>query len=198
MKTVLVNVPIHPVAMEMLSDSAKVITPNGIPADQVLGMLPEVHGIILGAGLNIGPEEMDLAERLEVIGRHGAGMDTVDLAAATERRLPVTYTPYGPTESTAEHALLLILATARQLPQLDRAVRTGDFALRSRPSAMGHEVQGKTLGHVIHRFFSGSPHDLVLRLLEDEQLSLADLESLLRQASANPAPLKPRRRKRSR
>jgi predicted transcriptional regulator len=63
------------------------------------------------------------------------------------------------------------------------------FVFRAEPA------QAKTLGHVIRRFFSGSPHDLVLRLLEDEQLSAADLESLMRQASANPSPSKPRRRK---
>src|SRR6266849_2840966 len=65
------------------------------------------------------------------------------------------------------------------------------------PLVPREKVQGKTLGHVIRRFFSGSPQDLVLRLLEDEQLSLADLESLLRQASAKPSPLTPRRPKRS-
>ena len=66
------------------------------------------------------------------------------------------------------------------------------------PLVPREKVQAKTLGHVIRRFFSGSPHDLVLRLLEDEQLSPADLESLLRQVSANPSPPKPRRRKLSR
>ena len=66
------------------------------------------------------------------------------------------------------------------------------------PLVPREKVQGQTLGQVIHRFFSGSPHDLVLRLLEDEQLSAADLESLLRQASAKPASSKPRQRKRSR
>jgi BlaI family transcriptional regulator, penicillinase repressor len=66
------------------------------------------------------------------------------------------------------------------------------------PLVPREKVQRKTLGHVIRRFFSGSPHDLVLRLLEDEHLSSADLESLLRQASAKPSPLKPRRPKRSR
>ena len=66
------------------------------------------------------------------------------------------------------------------------------------PLVPREKVQTKTLGYVIRRFFSGSPHDLVLRLLEDEQLSPADLESLLRQASANPPLLKPRRRNRSR
>ena len=66
------------------------------------------------------------------------------------------------------------------------------------PLVPREKVQGKTLGHIIRRFFSGSPQDLVLRLLEDEQLSSADLESLLRQAAANPSRLKPRRLKRSR
>ena len=66
------------------------------------------------------------------------------------------------------------------------------------PLVPREKVQRNTLGHVIRRFFSGSPHDLVLRLLEDEHLSSADLEALLRQASAKPSPLKPRRPKRSR
>jgi len=52
------------------------------------------------------------------------------------------------------------------------------------PLVQREKVQRKTLGHVIRQFFSGSPHDLVLRLLEDEQLSEADLQSLLQQASA--------------
>ena len=94
-----------------------------------------------------GPK-MDIATRLEVIGRHGVGLDTVDVEAATERGLPVVYTPFGPTESTAEHALMLILATARRLSQLDRAVRTGEFGVRLRSEVMGHELVGKTLGIV--------------------------------------------------
>jgi predicted transcriptional regulator len=53
-------------------------------------------------------------------------------------------------------------------------------------------VQRKTLGHVIRQFFSGSPHKLVLRLLEDEELSRTDLQELLRQASARPSRPKPR------
>ncbi len=66
------------------------------------------------------------------------------------------------------------------------------------PVVPREQVQGKTLGNIIRRFFSGSPHDLVLRLLEDEQLSSDDLKSLLRQASAKPSPAKQRGPKRSR
>jgi D-3-phosphoglycerate dehydrogenase len=110
--------------------------------------LPDAHGLILCAGLDTGAADMDLAGQMEVIGRHGAGMDNVDVAAASERSIPVVFTPYGPTESTAEHTLMLILATARRLSTLDQAVRTGDFAIRNRPQAMGHEVHGMSLGVV--------------------------------------------------
>jgi len=58
-------------------------------------------------------------------------------------------------------------------------------------------VQRKTLGHVIRQFFSGSPPQLVLRLLEDEELSQAELQELMRQVSARPSRSKPRRSDRS-
>jgi len=147
-KTVLVNKPIHADALTRLQGKARVLTPYSASADDVLALLPQAHGVILGVGLTLGPAEMDLAEKLEVIGRHGAGMDIVDLPAATERGIPVAFTPYGPTESTAEHALMLMLAAARRLSQLDRAVRGGDFSIRYRSQAMGHELEGQALGVV--------------------------------------------------
>ncbi|MFC2030377.1 hydroxyacid dehydrogenase [Chloroflexota bacterium] len=147
-RTVLVNKPIHPDALERLQAATEVLTPYEALEDEVRAMLPEVHGIVLGVGLTMGAAEMDLASNLEVIGRNGVGLDNVDLWAATERRIPVVYTPYGPTESTAEHALLLILATARRLSHLDRAVRGQDFSIRVRPEARGRELEGKALGVV--------------------------------------------------
>jgi len=148
MKTVLVNRPIHIVALKRLKEEASVLTPYQAPLTEVLASLSQVHGVILGAGLTLGAAEMDLAGNLEAIGRHGAGLDNVDVAAATERGIPLVFTPYGPTESTAEHALLLILATARRLSQLDRSVRSGSFNLRDQPEAMGREMEGKILGVV--------------------------------------------------
>lgn len=147
-KTVLVNKPIHDAALEQLRQEVDILTPYTASSGEVLELLPQVHGIILGFGLDLGATEMDLARRLEVIGRNGAGLDNVDVAAASERGIPVVFTPYGPTQSTAEHALLLILATARRLPKLDRAVRGGDFEIRVRADGMGHELHGKALGVV--------------------------------------------------
>ena len=147
-KTILVNKPIHDVALERLREEVNVLTPYTAPPEELLELLPQVHGILLGFGFDMGGHEMDLAEKLEVIGRHGVGLDSVDVDAASERGLPVVYTPYGPTQSTAEHTLLLILATARCLPRLDQATRCGDFDIRQRPDGMGRELHGKTLGVV--------------------------------------------------
>ena len=146
MHKVLVNTPIHPEALRYLAEHVELLTPFGAPKSEVLNALADADALILSGVLSIGAVEMDLAPRLQVIGRHGVGLDTVDLAAATERRLPVVYTPYAPTESTAEHAFMLILATARRLPALDRATRSGNFGMRTDQRAMGIELKGKALG----------------------------------------------------
>jgi D-3-phosphoglycerate dehydrogenase len=143
---VLVTKPIHPDATERLTQEAEVVLPQ--TAHQILAALPQVDAIILRGGFSMGADEMDRARKLQVIGRHGVGLDNVDLEAASARGIPVTYTPYGPTESTAEHAFALMLATARRIPQVDRAVRNGVFEIQHDPQAMGYELQGKALGIV--------------------------------------------------
>jgi D-3-phosphoglycerate dehydrogenase len=145
-KTVLIGCRIHPAAIERLQEEARVIAETG--ARDFIRPLPEVEGFIAGGHQMVGPSEMDLGARLEVIGRHGVGLDNVDLAAASERAIPVVYTPDGPTESTAEHAFALMLAVARRLPRFDRAVRGGDFGTRNDLGFIGRELRGKTLGVV--------------------------------------------------
>jgi len=145
-KTVLTS-RMHPAALERLRGEAHVVTLETGREEEFLEKLAQVEAVIIG-GQRMGPAEMDLAERLLVIGRHGAGMDKVDIGAATARGLPVVYTPYGPTESTAEQALLLMLAVARRLPLFDRAARRADFSLQAHWELAGRELRGKALGVV--------------------------------------------------
>jgi len=86
------------------------------------------------------------AVNLKVVGRHGAGLDTVDLEAATSRRIPVVYTPFANANAVAEHTLHLILSLARYTLAGDRAVRDSRFDLRD--SLVGFELRCKTLGMV--------------------------------------------------
>jgi D-3-phosphoglycerate dehydrogenase len=147
-KTVLLNRVIHPDALQRLRAEARTVEAYAAPRDELLAQLAEAHALVLGTGFAVGGPELDQAAKLEVIGRHGVGLDNIDVLAAHKRGIPVTYTPQGPTESTAEHALLLILGAARRVAQLDRAVRSGAFGLRNDPAAMGRELQGLALGVV--------------------------------------------------
>jgi D-3-phosphoglycerate dehydrogenase len=147
-KRVMVTKPIHLDALRRLEAETDVLTPYTATRDELLALLPGVHGVVLGGVFKMGPAEFDLAANLEVVGRHGVGLDNVDIPAASERGIPITYTPYGPTESTAEHALMLILAVARRVSQMDRAVRSGNFQIRDRLEVLGRELEGMTLGVV--------------------------------------------------
>jgi D-3-phosphoglycerate dehydrogenase len=81
---------------------------------------------------------------LKCLARCGAGTDNIDLAAATERGLPVLFSPAGTTFAVAEHAIMLTLAVSRRLVSLDRAVKAGDWEVRNRVG-LGVELRGKTL-----------------------------------------------------
>ena len=144
MKTVLVNRPIHPEAIARLKQEVDVLEPYTASAAELMELLPDVHGILLAMGLTMTPEVIDCCTKLEVIGRHGAGVDIVDLEAAEKKGIVVTNTPYGPTESTAEHAFLLMMAAARFLSVLDRSIRKGDFQIRER--VVGRELKDKEVG----------------------------------------------------
>lgn len=83
------------------------------------------------------------AVNLRVIGRHGAGVDNVDLEAATGRGIPVVFTPHANANAVAEHTVLLMLALARNLVAADKAVRESHFGLRNHLA--GFELRHKIL-----------------------------------------------------
>lgn len=127
-----------PEALTRLSVAAEIIaSPN-------LSNLSGVEAVVLGIGLMADGEFMDAAgESLQVIARHGIGVDNVDIPAATGRGILVVNTPDAPTESTAEHAVGLLMAVAKRIVAGDMSMRGIDVP---RPSLMGTEVAGRSLG----------------------------------------------------
>ena len=126
---------------------------RGIEVDVKTGLSPEALAAIIGGydGLAIRSATkakgavLDAADNLKVIGRAGIGVDNVDLEAATARGIVVMNTPFGNAITTAEHAIAMMCALARQIPQADRSTRAGKW---EKSRFMGVELCNKVLGMI--------------------------------------------------
>ena len=96
-----------------------------------------------GSATKVTRRVLESGEQLRVVGRAGVGVDNIDVPAATARGIVVMNTPYGNSVTTAEHAIALMLATARQIAAADRSTRQGKW---EKSRFIGMELQGKTLG----------------------------------------------------
>jgi len=102
-------------------------------------------GLAIRSASKVTPKVLERAKRLRVIGRAGIGVDNVDIPAATAKGIIVMNTPFGNSITTAEHAITLLLALARQIPQADASTQAGKW---EKNRFMGVEITGKTLGVV--------------------------------------------------
>jgi D-3-phosphoglycerate dehydrogenase len=103
----------------------------------------DADALIVRSATKVTAELLDKAPKLRALGRAGVGVDNIDLEAATKRGVLVMSTPGGNAVSVAEHTFALLLALARQVPRLDKAIHEGRW---EKSSAAGTEVRGKTLG----------------------------------------------------
>src|SRR6266542_4969746 len=108
-------------------------------------MLAEADALLVRSETRVTVELLDAAPRLRVIGRAGAGVDTIDVDAATERGIVVVNAPGGNAVAAAEHTLALMFALARRVAAADASLKRGEWA---RGAYVGSELSGKTLGLV--------------------------------------------------
>jgi D-3-phosphoglycerate dehydrogenase / 2-oxoglutarate reductase len=114
-----------------------------MPPTELAKIVGPYHAMTIRSGSQITAEVLDAATNLIVVGRPGVGVDNVDLEAATRRGILVMNSPLGNMVSTAEFALALILAVARNVPQADASIKAGKW---ERKSFAGVELQGKRIG----------------------------------------------------
>ena len=103
------------------------------------------EGLIVRSSTKVTASDLDAALRMKVIGRAGAGVDTIDVEAATHHGIVVMNTPGGNTISTAEHTMSLLLSMARNIPQAQASLLSGKW---DRKTYVGTELLGKTIGIV--------------------------------------------------
>ncbi|HXG99275.1 MAG TPA: phosphoglycerate dehydrogenase [Sphingomicrobium sp.] len=131
--------------------AAAIFRERGIHVDEITGKTPDelkaiigaYHGLAIRSSTKVSADLLAAAPRLKVVGRAGIGVDNIDIPAATARGVVVMNTPFGNSITTAEHAIALIFALARQLPEADASTQLGKW---EKNRFMGVEVTGKTLG----------------------------------------------------
>jgi D-3-phosphoglycerate dehydrogenase len=119
--------------IDLLRPSCEIVSDGLEDADAVIVRL-----------FKISAEQLASCERLKVIAKHGVGVDNIDVAAATARKIPVVYTPTANSNAVAEHTLTLMLSLARHVYPSSQALREGRF--KDRAKLQGVELAGKTLG----------------------------------------------------
>ena len=131
--------------------AAAIFRERGIEVDEITGKSPDelkaiigdYDGLAIRSSTKVTRDLLEAADRLKVVGRAGIGVDNVDIPAATARGVVVMNTPFGNSITTAEHAIALMFALARQLPEADASTQAGKW---EKNRFMGVEVTGKTLG----------------------------------------------------
>jgi D-3-phosphoglycerate dehydrogenase len=113
--------------------------------EALVGVLPGAHALIVRSATQVTAEALAAGTDLAVVGRAGIGLDNVDVEAATRRGVMVVNAPQSNILSAAEHAMALLLAQARNIPQAHAALVAGKW---ERSKWEGVELHGKTLGVV--------------------------------------------------
>jgi D-3-phosphoglycerate dehydrogenase len=144
MPKVLISDPMDPNAAEIFrAKGVEVDERPGLSRDELKAIIGDYDGLAIRSATKVTAELLEAAARLKVIGRAGIGVDNVDVPAATARGIVVMNTPFGNSITTAEHAIALMFALARDLPAADSSTQAGKW---EKNRFMGVELTNKTLG----------------------------------------------------
>ena len=141
---VLISDKLSPAAVEVFrSRGVDVDLRPGLSPAELRACIGGYDGLAIRSATKVTREVLDAAPRLRVVGRAGIGVDNVDVKSATARGVVVMNTPNGNATTTAEHAIAMMFALARQIPEATASTRAGRW---EKNRFLGVELTGKTLG----------------------------------------------------
>jgi D-3-phosphoglycerate dehydrogenase len=144
MPKVLISDPMDPNAAEIFrANGVEVDEKPGLTRDELKAIIGQYDGLAIRSATKVTADLLGAAANLKVIGRAGIGVDNVDIPAATARGVVVMNTPFGNSITTAEHAVALMFALARELPAADTSTQAGKW---EKNRFMGVELTSKILG----------------------------------------------------
>ena len=142
--SILLYEDMHETGKALLKEKAEILFANSLEEVSLIKEVKEVDGIIIRANGKVTRKMMEFAPKLKVIGRHGVGVENIDLEAAAEKGIWVVNTPDANDISVAEHFFGLALVLSKMLKKADIALREGRW--EARYQYIGRELHGKTLG----------------------------------------------------
>ncbi len=137
---------IHPDGRALLETEAQVIVCDEDTEEPFVKAAADAAGILFRVKPRCTESLMAACKKLRVVGRHGAGLDTVDIPAATRLGVAVVHAPGSNSQAVAEHALMLMLTCVKRTLLVDKMTRAGDWGARG--GTRNTELGGKTLGIV--------------------------------------------------
>ena len=143
---VLVSDKLSDTAVQIFRDRGVDVTfqPDlGKDKDALLAAIPEYDGLAIRSATKVTAKLLDAASNLKIVARAGIGVDNVDIPAASKKGVIVMNTPFGNSITTAEHAIAMMFAVARQIPEADTSTQAGKW---EKSRFMGVELTAKTLG----------------------------------------------------
>jgi D-3-phosphoglycerate dehydrogenase len=143
---VLLYEEMHQAGTDLLAEKAELVYANSLAEIDLLEIMKDVDAIVIRANGAVSARLMEAAPKLKVVGRHGVGVDAIDLEAAKARGIVVCNTPDANVESVAEQAVGFMLTISKQILKADKALRQGRWGVRY--EYIGQELFGRTLGMV--------------------------------------------------
>ncbi|NMC89438.1 MAG: phosphoglycerate dehydrogenase, partial [Methanomicrobiales archaeon] len=142
---VLVSDPLAEEGLDILREFCDVDVNTGLTEDQLAGTIGDYDALLVRSGTQVTARVIDAGTRLKFIGRAGAGVDNIDIEAATRRGIIVANAPEGNTLAATEHTMAMMLSLARNIPQASASLKRGEW---KRSKFMGIELNDKVLGIV--------------------------------------------------
>jgi D-3-phosphoglycerate dehydrogenase len=144
MVKVLISDKLSPAAIAIFKDrGVEVDVKTGLTPAELRAIIGDYDGLAIRSATKVTREVLEVAPKLKVVGRAGIGVDNVDVKSATSRGVVVMNTPFGNAITTAEHAIALMFALARQLPEASASTKAGKW---EKNRFMGVELTAKVLG----------------------------------------------------
>ena len=144
MPKVLIADKMSPAAEQIFKDrGVEVDVITGLDKDELIKIIGAYDGMAVRSSTKATPPVLEAAKNMKVIGRAGIGVDNIDLPTATQKGIVVMNTPFGNSITTAEHAIAMMFALARQIPEANASTHDGKW---EKSRFMGVELTGKTLG----------------------------------------------------